>query len=121
MRANKLPVSLMDKLIQQLHDITQRMGEGLDSANSEELEHFVSERGRLLELLKEKRASSEPTVQQRELIRKIVEWDRRILERMELLKSGALEGLRKVKINRMQHQAYMPAYTLDGVYFDMKR
>jgi len=111
----------MDNLVQRLYEMTESMVEQLETAEYEELEHFVIERERLLSELKEQRVTQQPTSYHQMMIHQVLEWDKIIQGRMMQLKSEAGGGLRKVSDNRKQHHAYAPSYAIDGVYFDKRK
>lgn len=111
----------MDNLVQRLYDMTEMMVEQLEKADYEELDHFVVERERVISELKEIREQQAPSAHQQKLIRQVLAWDQLIQGRMMKLKSEASSGLRKVKNNRKQQDAYSPTYAMDGVYFDKRK
>jgi glycine cleavage system protein P-like pyridoxal-binding family len=111
----------MDNLIHRLYDMTREMVEQLETAEYEELERFVDERERLLQELKELRSQHQPQDRHQEMIRQVLAWDRIIEGRMMQLKSEAAGRLRRLRENRIQHNAYSPTYITDGVYIDKRK
>lgn len=111
----------MDERIRKLYELTEAMAAKIDAAEYEELERFVDERERIIDELKELRLHQSPTEEHRKLAEKILQWDQIIQSRMQQLRSEASAGLRKLKDNRKQQQAYAPSYAIDGVYFDTRR
>lgn len=111
----------MDELIDSLDQLTQRMMSHLREADYEELEVFVEERQKLVDLITEKVALSPSTLAQKVEINRILENDNALLDRMNELRQEAHDWLQKRNQAKAQRNAYEAGYTPDSILMDRKK
>ncbi len=111
----------MDKVIQDLEELTLRIVDDLTNASYEHLADFVEQRGAMIAKLREHQVSENDKTKYKEKIRRILAYDALILEKMTALKTEAKEKLGKINAGRKRMRVYNPAYTPDALFFDQKQ
>lgn len=111
----------MDKLINELNELTQRILARLSNANFEDIDDFVEERQVLVDKLEELVEISSVSLEQKREIQIILSYDAEILARMDALKQEAQNFLHKRGQAKIQRNAYEAAYTPDSILMDRKK
>lgn len=111
----------MDKWVEELQDMTIQMVEGLEEATYEDLERFVEKRGALIDRLSEFKASQSVKEQYAESVKRLLQYDAIILNRMSQLKEEADSSIVKINNANTQRSAYDAVYSSDSLFFDRRK
>ncbi|QWU15863.1 protein FliT [Paenibacillus sophorae] len=111
----------MNNLIGQLDQLTKGIISILHETSYEELESFVEERQRIVDAIGDEAVSCQPTSEQKQEIRRIMEHDSEILARMNTLRLEAQDWLQKRNQAKAQRSAYEAGYTPDSILMDRKK
>ncbi|MEK3790875.1 hypothetical protein MKX42_03805 [Paenibacillus sp. FSL R7-0204] len=111
----------MDKLLQELEHLTLAMVSILNDSSYEELEAFVEQRQILVDAIGQEVEKCQPTLAQKEDIRRIMEHDPAIVARMNAHRLEAKDWLQKRGQAKIQRNAYETAYTPDSFLMDRKK
>lgn len=115
----------MDELFASLVSLTEEAALRADSLENEELAAFMEKRTQLL--IKIRRLDAElpdgapERLRYREAAKRLAEWDKVIIRRMEQLKSEASEHMGKLNDFRKQKDAYGDADAVIDSYFVDKK
>ncbi|WP_411348136.1 hypothetical protein [Paenibacillus sp. WLX2291] len=106
-------------LLHQIEQLTSNVLITLHEMSEEQFEQFSIQREELIKELEMHRMyiNKEHRIQ----IKKILDNDPIILQRMTFLKEEAGQWLEKKTAVRTQHNAYQHAYTLDSVFVDHRK
>lgn len=111
----------MDKLLQQLRQLTEVMISTLEEAAYEDLTEFIQKREQLVNLILKVPLTSQEKQKYRAEIQSILEADSLIQSKMRSLKDEAARELNKVDAGRKQKNAYSQEYSpIEGAFFDRK-
>jgi hypothetical protein len=109
----------MNNDIQKLYELTLLVVDRLDDITYEELADFANNRLDMvsrIELCKEQLKEED-----KEIIRQLMNFDTKILAKMDAYKNEASEWLLKQGAIRDQKMAYNSSYTPDSLFFDHKK
>lgn len=90
-------------------------------APHEELEHFVHERQKFVDLIANKVEKCQLTSAQKAVLGRILEHDPAIVARMNAHRLEARDWLQKRNQAKTQRNAYEAAYTPDSILMDRKK
>ncbi|QSF44732.1 flagellar protein FliT [Paenibacillus tianjinensis] len=111
----------MDKLLEELEELTQTMVSRLMDAPYEELENFVNERQNLVDAIGKEVENCQMTSEQKEVLGRIMEHDSAIVARMNAHRLEARELLQKRNQAKAQRSAYEASYAPDSILMDRKK
>ena len=111
----------MHKLLQSLHRITMEMVDRLEQASIEDIGRFVEKREVIISRIKKMELSSVDMQAHKQQVDDILSYDGIISKRMNELLREAGEGKAKSAQVRKQHDAYVPTYAADSLFFDRKK
>jgi hypothetical protein len=114
-------MSSAHKAIQELQQVTNAIVERLAVASFEELLEFVNQRELLIEQMNMSQWTDEMKALYKRPINHILSYDPLIVQQMQRIKDGALQGIERLNSAKKQRNAYDAEYISDGVYFDRKK
>ncbi|MGN7359311.1 hypothetical protein ACTHPF_16140 [Paenibacillus sp. SAF-054] len=110
----------MDSIITRLEELTESVAAQLQFISSDDLSAFVEERQHLIDEINLLKQQSPYTQAQEERLRKVIQFDAVILNKMSSLKVEAAEWLQNRGQAKMQRNAYEAAYTPDSFLMDKR-
>jgi hypothetical protein len=111
----------MDELILQLKALTEQLISEIDHVNDEQITEFIESREMIISNMKQSESVLVYTQEQKELLRKVMDLDPIIINKIIWLKDQASEGLIKISKIRLQKDSYDPVYAADSMFFDKKK
>lgn len=111
----------MDEVFDQLETLTRDIVANIDQVDYLYLSEFVDIREQYMNDCKEYFESAVVSQKHRDQIKRILAYDKVILERMSFLKEVASEGMQKTKMAKQQQNMYETSYTNESYFFDKKK
>jgi len=108
----------MDKWIDLLEQLTNTMIDRLDTVSYEEIEQFVEERQKVIDMIELWVQSDTLTKQQKERIQLLLQHDSSIVNRMQILMDEAREWLQQRNMAKAQRNVYDSEYSSESVLMD---
>ncbi|OAB41849.1 hypothetical protein [Paenibacillus antarcticus] len=108
----------MDKLIDQLEQLTNTIIDRLDTVSFEEVEQFVEERQEFITMIEILLQSSTMSNHQKVRIQNLLQHDSSIVNRMQILMDEAREWLQQRNIAKAQRNVYDSAYSSESILMD---